>query len=131
MVGITFMVFITFMGDTASQKLIRIAYKSADVWRVDEYISDELASGSEEEKRLKKAMSVANRKRNPRKLATDQKREQKPPIHQISGFFAVRLGIALFCLFFSLISLFVPLVGVLCLSLFFGVRIRPPIYLSI
>ena len=36
------------------QKLIRIADKSADGWRVvDEYVSDELASGSEDEKRLK------------------------------------------------------------------------------
>lgn len=34
------------------QKLIRIADKSADGWKViDEYVSDELASGSEDEKR--------------------------------------------------------------------------------
>ena len=38
------------------QKLIRIADKSADGWKVvDEYVSDELASGSENKKRLKKA----------------------------------------------------------------------------
>ena len=36
------------------QKLIRIADKSADGWKVvNEYVSDELASGSEDEKRLK------------------------------------------------------------------------------
>ena len=46
------------------QKLIRIADKSADGWRVvDEYVSDELASGSEYEKRLKRAKDAANRKR--------------------------------------------------------------------
>ena len=46
------------------QKLIRIADKSADGWRVvDEYVSDELASGSEDEKWLKKAKDAANRKR--------------------------------------------------------------------
>ena len=42
------------------QKLIRIADKSADGWKVvDEYVSDELASGSEDEKRLKKAKETA------------------------------------------------------------------------
>ena len=46
------------------QKLIRIADKSADGWKVvDEYVSDELASGSEDEKRLKKANEAASRKR--------------------------------------------------------------------
>ena len=52
----------------ARQKLIRIADKSADGWRVvDEYVSDELASCSEDEKRLKRAKDTANRKR---RLAT-------------------------------------------------------------
>ena len=46
------------------QKLIRIADKSADGWRVvEEYVYDELASGSEDEKRLKRAKDAANRKR--------------------------------------------------------------------
>ena len=48
------------------QKLIRIADKSADGWKVvDEYVSDELTSGSEDEdeKRLKKAKEAASRKR--------------------------------------------------------------------
>ena len=46
------------------QKLIRIADKSADGWKVvDEYVSDELASGSEDEKCLKKAKEAANRRR--------------------------------------------------------------------
>ena len=46
------------------QKLIRITEKSADGWKVvDEFVSDELASGSEDEKRLKKAKEAASRKR--------------------------------------------------------------------
>ena len=46
------------------QKLIKIADKSKDGWQVvAEYESDELASGSEDEKRLKKARESASRKR--------------------------------------------------------------------
>jgi len=46
------------------QKLIKITDKSRDGWQVVvEYESDELASGSEDEKRLKKAREVASRKR--------------------------------------------------------------------
>lgn len=46
------------------QKRIRIADKSADSWKVvDEYVSDELASGSEDEKRLKEAKEASSRKR--------------------------------------------------------------------
>ena len=46
------------------QKLFKIADKSRDGWQVvAEYESDELASGSEDEKRLKKAREVAGRKR--------------------------------------------------------------------
>ena len=46
------------------QKLIKIADKSRDGWQVvAEYGSDELASGSEDEKRLKKARETASRKR--------------------------------------------------------------------
>ena len=46
------------------QKLIKIADKSRDGWQVAaEYESDELASGSEGEKRLKKARETASRKR--------------------------------------------------------------------
>ena len=45
------------------QKLIKIADKSRDGWQVvAEYESDELASGSEVEKRLKKAREAAGRK---------------------------------------------------------------------
>ena len=46
------------------QKLIKIADKSKDGWQVvAEYESDELASDSEDEKRLKKARETASRKR--------------------------------------------------------------------
>ena len=46
------------------QKLIRIADKSVDGWKVvDEYISDEMASDLEDEKRLKKAKETASWKR--------------------------------------------------------------------
>ena len=46
------------------RKLIRIADKSADGWRVvNEYVSDELTSSYEDEKRLKRAIDAANRKR--------------------------------------------------------------------
>ena len=46
------------------QKLIRIADKSADGWKVvDEHVSDDLASGSDDAKRLKKAKEEASRKR--------------------------------------------------------------------
>ena len=46
------------------QKLIRIADKSADGWKVvDEYVLDELGTGSEDKKRLKKAKEAASRKR--------------------------------------------------------------------
>ena len=46
------------------QKLIKIADKSRDGWQVvAEHESDELASGSDDEKRLKKARETANCKR--------------------------------------------------------------------
>ena len=44
------------------QKLIRIADGSADGWKVvDEYLSDDLAFDSEDEKRLRKAQDTASR----------------------------------------------------------------------
>ena len=46
------------------QKLIRIADKSVDGWKVvDEYVSDDLASGSEDDKRLRRARQTVGRKR--------------------------------------------------------------------
>ena len=48
-------------------KLIRLADKSAAGWDlVNEYLSDELASGSEDEKRIRRAEERALRKRNQR-----------------------------------------------------------------
>ena len=62
------------------QKLTKIADKSRDGWQVvAEYESDELASGSEDEKRLKKAREAASRKRRQKEqLSSD--RGKKPRI---------------------------------------------------
>ena len=55
------------------QKLIRIADKSADSWKVvDEYVSDELASGLEEEKRLRLRRQQAGKGGSLRKVVLDQ-----------------------------------------------------------
>ena len=56
------------------QKLIKIADKSKDGWQVvAEYESDELASGSEDEKRLKKAREAVSRKRRQKdQVASDR-----------------------------------------------------------
>ncbi|KAK3742011.1 hypothetical protein QZH41_019859, partial [Actinostola sp. cb2023] len=52
------------------QKLIRIADKAKDGWRVvEEYVSDELASDTDDEKRLKKRFS---------KLAEERKDYKRP-----------------------------------------------------
>ena len=56
------------------QKLIKIADKSKDGWQVvAEYESDELASGSEDEKRLKKAREAASRKRRQKEQFTSDR----------------------------------------------------------
>ena len=62
------------------QKLTKLADKSRDGWQVEaEYESDELASGSEDEKRLKKAREAASRKRRQKEqLSSD--RGKKPRI---------------------------------------------------
>lgn len=61
------------------QKLIKIADKSKDGWQVvAEYESDELASGSEDEKRLKKAREAAGRKRRQKEnVPNDRGKKQK------------------------------------------------------
>ena len=52
------------------QKLIKIADKCRDGWQVvAEYESDELASGSEDERRLRKAWEAAGRKRRRKEQA--------------------------------------------------------------
>ena len=56
------------------QKLIKIADKSKDGWQVvAEYESDELASDSEDEKRLKKARETASRKRRQKDQLTSER----------------------------------------------------------
>ena len=68
------------------QKLIKIADKSRDGWQVvAEYESDELASGSEDEKRLKKARGTASRKRR----QTDRGKRRGLVEVVIISFFAV------------------------------------------
>ena len=61
------------------QKLIKIADKSKDCWQVvAEYESDELASGSDDEKRLKKAREAAGRKRRQKEQAgCDRAKKQR------------------------------------------------------
>ena len=54
------------------QKLIKIADRDKDGWQVvEEYEIDELASGSEDEKRLKKAKEAASRKRRQKFQSTN------------------------------------------------------------
>lgn len=61
------------------QKLIRIADKSKDGWKVvEEYVSDELASDTEDEKRLKKAIEVVARKRRFSKQPDERKESKRP-----------------------------------------------------
>ena len=56
------------------QKLIKIADKSRDGWQVvAEYESDELATGSEDEKRLKKARETASRERRQKDQANNER----------------------------------------------------------
>ena len=62
------------------QKLIKIADKSKDCRQVvAEYESDELASGSEDEKRLKKEREAASRKRRQKDLLASD-RGKKPRV---------------------------------------------------
>jgi len=60
------------------QKLIKIADKCTDGWQVvEEYESDELASDSEDEKKLKKAKEAAGKKRKAKEQKRyDEKRQQ-------------------------------------------------------
>ena len=54
--------------------MIKIADKSRDGWQVvAEYESDELTSGSEDEKRLKKARETASRKRRQKDQANNER----------------------------------------------------------
>ena len=61
------------------QKLIKIADKSKDGWQVvGEYESDELASGSEDEKPLKAREAASRKRRQKEQLSSD--RGKKPRI---------------------------------------------------
>ena len=71
------------------QKLIKIVDRYKDGWQVvEEYESDELASNSEDEKKVKKAKEAADGKRKARqegKRVEDkcQKTFHAPPDHQL------------------------------------------------
>ena len=57
------------------QKVIKIADKSKDGWLVvEEYESDDLASGTDNEKRLKKARSKAEKHRKKNSRGSDTKK---------------------------------------------------------
>ena len=57
------------------QKLIKMADKSKDGWLVvEEYESDDLASGTDDEKRLKKARSKAEKRRKENSRGSDTKK---------------------------------------------------------
>ena len=59
------------------QKPIKIPDKSKDGWQVvAEYETDELASGSEDEKRLEKARETASRKRRQKDQANIERGEK-------------------------------------------------------
>ena len=105
------------------QKLIRIADKCADGWRVvDEYVSDELASGSEDEKRLKRAKDTANRKRRqatqarhgPEKRIKTSLSSTDQQLFRGEPTFSIIYLLILLCVCFAPFLLFL-LVGVLCL----------------
>ena len=103
------------------QKLIRIADKSADGWKVvDEYVSDELASGSEDEKRLKKAKEAASRKsrqpkqgrRGPKFKATSTSTDQQLFRGELACILIFFLRSLSFCrIFFGVLCLFSRLLG--------------------
>jgi len=71
------------------QKLIKIADNSKDCWQVvAEYESDELTSGSEDEKRLKKAREAASRKRRQKDLlASDRGKKRRVSMGADNQFF--------------------------------------------
>ena len=71
---------------TARQKLIRIADRSEFGWGVvAEYQADELASGSDDEKKLEKAERAAERKILKKKKARPASRGPMPKFHQPHG----------------------------------------------
>ena len=83
------------------QKLIKIADKSKDGWRVvAEYESDELASGSEDEKRLKKAREAASRKkRQKEQLSSDLGKKPRIALGADNQLFRGKIKSLLFTLY--------------------------------
>ena len=83
------------------QKLIKIADKSKDGWQVvAEYESDELASGSEDEKRLKKAREAASRKRRQKEqLSSDSGKKPRIALGADNQLFRGNIKSLLFTLY--------------------------------
>ena len=64
------------------QKLIKIADKCKDGWQVvEDYESDDLASNSEDEKKLKKAKEAAGKKRKAKEFKSYENKRHKPGSH--------------------------------------------------
>ena len=78
--------------------MIKIADKSTDGWQViAEYESDELASGSEDEKHLKNARETASRKRRQKDQKTMSAGKRRGLVEvAIISFFAVRPSVTSF-----------------------------------
>ena len=112
------------------QKLIKIADKSKDGWQVfAEYESDELASDSEDEKRLKKAHESASRKRRQK----DQAKIERGPGKRrdlvgalIISFFVVRPSVTSFYFVISHNSdpLANPSIFLVCLIIYGNGRVK-------
>ena len=83
------------------QKLIKIADKSKDGWQVvAEYESDELTSGSEDEKRLKKAREAASRKRRQKdQLSSDRGKKARIALGTDNQLFRGKIKSLLFTLY--------------------------------
>ena len=74
------------------QKLIKIADRNKDGWRVvEEYESDDLASNSEDEKRLRKAIKSAGRKRKVESKEVDEKSKRSKSDGSEQQFFRGKL----------------------------------------
>ena len=73
------------------QTLIKIAEKNKDGWLViQEYDSDDLASDSEDEKKIRKAKAAAEKKRKEAKSTTSGNTSKNLSLLVICSFFAVR-----------------------------------------
>lgn len=83
------------------QKLITIADRTKDGWSVvQEYESDDLASDSEDEKRLSKAKNAAEKKRKESKLKYTNSVEKCSSLTAIISFFVVKYLVNMYFVMF-------------------------------